>query len=90
MNEPRLRIERSGNYRTGIRLPKGFSTGDVESITARCHPHPATATGGTCRNLKLLRVLILTPDFKAQALPFQTKPAASLASGETKLFRPTP
>lgn len=90
MNDPRLRIERSGNYRTGIRLPKGFSVGDVESVTARCHPHPVAASGGTCRNLKLLRVLVLTDDFKARALPFEQPPAISLNAGETKRFRPVP
>ena len=47
--EPRLRIERSGYYRTGIRLPKGFTADAVESVTARCHPHPADASGGTSR-----------------------------------------
>ncbi len=90
MGEPRLRIERSGNYRTGIRLPKGFTTDSVESVTARCHPHPAAASGGTCRNLKLLRVLLLGPDFKPQEIPFQKPPGAPLAAGETRLFRAAP
>lgn len=90
MGEPRLRIERSGNYRTGIRLPKGFTTDSVESVTARCHPHPATASGGTCGRLKLLRVLILRPDFTPQALTLPAQPEATLAAGETKIFRLAP
>jgi hypothetical protein len=90
MGEPRLRIERSGYYRTGIRLPKGFTADSVESVNARCHPHPSTASGGTCRGLRLVRVLILKPDFKTQALPFEKQPEATLAAGETKLFRLTP
>lgn len=89
MGEPRLRIERSGYYRTGIRLPKGFTTDSVESVTARCHSHPATANGGTCKNIKLVRVLILKPDFVPQALPLEKQPAASLAAGEAKLFHLT-
>src|ERR1044071_10114515 len=36
LGEPRLRIERSGYFRTGIRLPKGFTPDSVESVTARC------------------------------------------------------
>jgi hypothetical protein len=47
MGQPRLRIERSGYYRTGIRLPKGSTADAVESVTARCHPHPSNASGGT-------------------------------------------
>src|SRR5215207_8354055 len=71
MGAPPLRIERSGYYRTGIRLPKGFT---AESVTARCHPHPATASGGTCGRLQLVRVLTLRPDFVPQALPLQKQP----------------
>ncbi|HWS89512.1 MAG TPA: hypothetical protein VN282_21250 [Pyrinomonadaceae bacterium] len=90
MGEPRLRIERSGHYRTGIRLPKGSAADSIESVTARCHSHPATASGGTCRRLKLVRVLILKQDFTVQALPLQAQTEATLAAGETKLFRLAP
>jgi hypothetical protein len=90
MGAPPLRIERSGYYRTGIRLPKGFTAESVESVTARCHSHPATASGGTCGRLRLVRVLVLRPDFVPQALPLQKQPAATLAAGETKLFRLAP
>jgi hypothetical protein len=90
MGEPRLRIERSGYYRTGIRLPKGTTPGSIESVTARCHPHPAAATGGACRRLRLVRVLTLGEDFVPRVLPHTAQPEASLAAGETKLFRPAP
>lgn len=90
MGAPPLRIERSGYYRTGIRLPKGFTADSVESITARCHSHPSTASGGTCGRLRLVRVLILRPDFTTQALPFEQQPAATLAAGDMKLFRRAP
>ncbi len=90
MGAPPLRIERSGYYRTGIRLPKGFAADSVESVNARCHPHPSTASGGTCGRLRLVRVLILRPDFTTQALPFEKQPEATLAAGETRLFRLAP
>lgn len=90
MGEPRLRIERSGYYRTAVRLPKGTAPGSVESITARCHPHPATGAGGTCRRLKLVRVLALGADFVPRALPHEPQPEASLAAGEAQLFRLAP
>jgi hypothetical protein len=86
LGEPRLRIERSGYYRTAIRLPKGSTHGDVESITARCHPHPATASGGTCRRLRLVRVLTLGWDFEPSLLAHDAQPEATLKAGETKLF----
>ncbi|MET0647286.1 MAG: hypothetical protein ABW208_11740 [Pyrinomonadaceae bacterium] len=90
MGEPRLRIERSGYYRTAVRLPKGVAADSVESINARCHTHPATASGGTCARLKLVRVLTLGADFAPRTLPHQPQPEASLAAGESKLFRLAP
>lgn len=90
MGAPPLRIERSGYYRTGIRLPKGFTPESVESVNARCHPHPSNASGGTCGRLQLVRVLILRPDFTTQALSFEKQPEATLAAGETRLFRRAP
>lgn len=90
MGEPRLRIERSGHYRTGIRLPKGAAPDSIESVTARCHPHPANASGGACKRLKLLRVLTLGADFVPRALPHPAQPEVSLAAGETRLFRLAP
>lgn len=90
MGEPRLRIERSGYYRTGIRLPKGAAPDSIESVTARCHPHPANASGGTCGRLKLVRVLTLGPDFVPRALPHAAQPETTLAAGETREFRLAP
>ena len=90
MGEPRLRIERSGYYRTAVRLPKGVAPDSVESVTARCHSHPATASGGTCKSLTLVRVLTLGPDFTPRVLPLQKQPEVSLAAGEMKLFRLAP
>ena len=90
MGEPRLRIERSGYYRTAVRLPKGVAPDAVESINARCHTHPATASGGTCARLKLVRVLTLGTDFTPRTLPHQEQPPSSLAAGESKRFRLAP
>ncbi|HJQ35419.1 MAG TPA: hypothetical protein VJ866_24920 [Pyrinomonadaceae bacterium] len=87
MGEPRLRIERSGYFRTAVRLPKTVAPEAVESVTARCHSHPAGASGGTCKQLKLVRVLTLGPDFGPRVLFRREQAEASLAAGESKLFR---
>ena len=87
MGEPRLRIERSGYFRTAVRLPQNVRPEAVESVTARCHSHPANASGGACKHLKLVRVLTLGPDFAPRVLFQREQPEASLAAGETKLFR---
>ena len=87
MGEPRLRIERSGYFRTAVRLPKNVSPEAVESVTARCHSHPANATGGTCKRLRLVRVLMLGPDFAPRVFFQREQAEVSLAAGESKLFR---
>jgi hypothetical protein len=87
MGEPRLRIERSGYYRTAVRLPKGVTPDSVESVAARCHPHPANTAGGTCKRLSLVRLLTLASDFKPRVLPHQPHLSSSLAAGETKVFQ---
>ena len=83
----RLRIERSGYYRTAVRLPKNTPPEAVESVTARCHSHPASASGGTCKRLKLVRVLALGPDFAPRVLFRREQSESSLAAGELKVFR---
>ena len=86
MGEPRLRIDRSGNFRTAVRLPKGVSASMVESITARCHASSQPVSERGCNRLKLLRVLMLDQGYVPRALPLQAPPEASLAPGETKVF----
>jgi hypothetical protein len=89
MGDPRLRIDRSGNFRTAVRLPKGVSAAMVETITARCHASPQPVSDRSCNHLKLLRALMLDQSFVPRALPLQAQPESSLAPGETKVFRLT-
>ena len=57
MGNARLRIDRSGNFRTAVRLPKGTSPAMVQSVTARCYETAASVEKRGCNNLKLMRVL---------------------------------
>lgn len=89
MGDARLRIDRSGNFRTAVRLPKGVSPAMVETITARCHAGSQPVSNRGCKHLKLMRVFMLDQSYVPQPLPVQAKPESSLAPGETKLFRLT-
>jgi hypothetical protein len=89
MGEPRLRIDRSGYFRTAVRLPKNVSPDAVESVTARCHATTTTAGGEGCKHLKVVRVLTLDRNYVPRTLPLQAEPESSLAVGETKVFRLT-
>ena len=88
MGNARLRIDRSGNFRTAVRLPKDVSPAMVETITARCDETAQPIEGRGCNNMKLMRVLMLDQSFVPRTLPFQDRPPSSLAAGETKVFKP--
>jgi len=86
IGDPRLRIDRSGNFRTAVRLPHGVSPVAVESVTARCHATLQPAGERGCKHLKLLRVLMLDQSYKPQILFIPAQMESSLAAGETKVF----
>jgi hypothetical protein len=87
MGDARLRIDRSGNFRTAVRLPRDVSASMVETITARCHPSSQPAGDRGCKHLKLMRVLTLDKNYTPQPLSLQAQGELSLAPGETKVFR---
>jgi hypothetical protein len=87
MGEPRLRIDRSGYFRTAVRLPKGVSPAAIENITARCQANATPVGARRCKDLKIIRVLMLDQNFVPQALPLVIQPQSSLAPDETRVFR---
>jgi len=87
LGDARLRIDRSGNFRTAVRLPHGVSPAAIESVTARCHATAQPAEKRGCSHLKLLRVLTLDQSYVPQTLNLQAQPEASLAAGGTKVFK---
>jgi hypothetical protein len=87
MGEASLRIDRSGNFRTAVRLPKGTSPSMVETVAARCHATASSTPERGCNNLKLIRVLMLDRAFIPREIPFPSLPASSLAPGDVKVFK---
>jgi len=87
LGDARLRIDRSGNFRTAVRLPHGVSPAAIEMVAARCHASVQPAGNRGCNHMKLLRVLVLDQGFVPQALPLQAQPEVSLAPDESKVFR---
>jgi hypothetical protein len=85
--DARLRIDRSGYFRTAVRLPKGVSRTAIETITARCEARSTPASERRCNHLKVVRALMLDQNYVPRTLPLQTQPESSLAAGDTKVFR---
>ncbi len=89
MGEPRLRIDRSGYFRTALRLPRNVSPAAVETITARCTASAKPAGERRCKHLKVVRALMLDQNYAPRTLPLQAQPETSLSAGETKTFKLT-
>lgn len=87
VGDARLRIDRSGNFRTAVRLPQDVSPAAIESVTARCHASSQPVSDRQCNHMKLIRLLRLDQGFVPRALPFQQQPESSLAPGESRVFR---
>lgn len=87
MGEPRLRIDRSGYFRTAVRLPKDGSPAAVETITARCNATQKPASQRRCHHLKVIRALVLDQNFVPRPLQLETQPESSLAPDEKQVYR---
>jgi len=87
MGEPRLRIDRSGYFRTAVRLPKDVAPAAVESITARCYASSKPAVVRRCQHLNLIRALVLDRNYIPRTLPLESQSEASLAPDEKKVYR---
>lgn len=87
MGEPRLRIDRSGYFRTAVRLPKDVSPTMVESITARCHVSSKPAIVRRCQRLNMIRALVLDHNYSPRTLPLEPQSEASLAADEARTYR---
>jgi hypothetical protein len=90
MGEPRLRIDRSGYFRTAVRLPKKVSPANVESITARCYAGTGLAAERRCRQLKVVGALMLDEKYMPRRLPLLPQSEGSLVPGEARTYRPGP
>ncbi|MDQ3652390.1 MAG: hypothetical protein M3458_19380 [Acidobacteriota bacterium] len=90
LGDARLRIDRSGFFRTAVRLPKGTGGSAVEEISITCHGAPGQVGKQSCEDVRLSRVFMLDRDYvpRAVAIP-QTKSATLTADGvETLTIRP--
>jgi hypothetical protein len=87
MGEPRLRIDRSGYFRTAVRLPKDISPATIESITARCYAGPKPAVGRRCQHLNVIRALVLDRSYTPRTLPLEAQSETSLAPDEKRVYR---
>jgi hypothetical protein len=77
--EPRLRIERSGTFRTAIRLASPESVTAVSTVVVHCF----SATGHECKDVQVKGVSYLSRHYQPRFLKFQSVPKRNLKTNET-------
>jgi hypothetical protein len=89
LGEPKLRIERSGYFRTAIQLPTSVSPASLSSLTVRCYPTNDPSEDRVCQNVKVKSVMWLDQDYRPQPLQIQRVPQQTLKSGATLVIETT-
>lgn len=85
--DPALRIDRSGYFRTAVRLGKGVEPAKIETISARCHESSQNANQRRCKHLKFMRALMLDKNYVPNSLRLQADGEFTLVPGATKVVR---
>jgi hypothetical protein len=75
LGDPRLRIDRGGNFRTAIRMNSKLL---IQSVTVRCFSND----GRACEDVAVMRVSALSRDFKPISLRINTLPKQTIKAGE--------
>ncbi len=81
LGDARLRIDRSGFFRTAVRLPKGTVGSAVEEISITCHGASGLVGKQSCEDVKLSRVFMLDRDYVPRAVTIPQTKSATLAAG---------
>ena len=77
LGEPKLRIERSGNFRTAIRMNSELRL--IESIKVYCFSY----SGGSCNDVEILEVSSLSRNFKPLTLRMRSTSKKNLKPDES-------
>jgi len=81
LGDARLRIDRSGFFRTAVRLPHGTGGSAVEEISITCHGASGLVGKQSCEDVKLSRVFMLDRDYVPRAVTIPQTKSATLAAG---------
>lgn len=86
LNDARLRIDRSGYFRTAVRLPATAATTAVSTITARCESTTQPVDERACGRTELIKAFMLDRDYKPRPLQLPEQTARTLLPGAATTF----
>ncbi len=85
--DARLRIDRSGFFRSAVRLPAGVSQHSLAAITVRCHRNDKLADMHICRRVKFSRVFTLDHGYTPHPLNLTQSDWITLKAGDSMSVR---
>jgi hypothetical protein len=84
--DARLRIDRSGIFRSAIRLPHRTPASSLSQVTMRCTPTSKPSEARACRGASIRKVLMLDENYIPRAIELKGAEAKDLRAGETAVY----
>jgi hypothetical protein len=84
--DARLRIDRSGIFRSAIRMPHGTPAGNVSQVVMRCTPTSKPSETRACKNASVRKVLMLDENYNSRVIGLKGAEAKDLRAGETAVY----
>jgi hypothetical protein len=88
--EARLRIDRSGYFRSAVRLPPGVSPASISRIVVRCYATDKAAARRLARRVGLTKVFMLDGSYTPRDLSLRRSQRETLIPGEAATFSLVP
>lgn len=82
LGEAKLRIDRSGYFRTAIRLPSRESTALVSTLTVHCY-----SVKNDCKDVEVRSVAVLSDAYEPRLLPIESVPPQDLKPNQTMTIK---
>jgi hypothetical protein len=84
--DARLRIDRSGIFRSAIRLPHGTRADGISQVAMRCAPTSKPSETRACKNASVRKVLMLDENYNPHVIDLKGAEAKDLKAGETAVY----
>jgi hypothetical protein len=84
--DARLRIDRSGIFRSAIRLPHGTPADGISQVAMRCTPTSKPSETRACKNASVRKVLMLDENYNPHVIGLKRAEAKDLRAGETAVY----
>jgi hypothetical protein len=86
LNDARLRIDRSGYYRSAVRIPHGLQRQDISEIQLRCFPTQGPAQQRGCHNASISKVMMLDETYVPRLIKISSPAPQNVSPGGVIIY----